>query len=292
MDIVEANEAFGIVYALKPEVYLWQFGMVLYYRGEYERGMEILEGNAKIYEERFGERGSEERIWMDACRLKLKLRQNTGQSVTESVESERVSESRDSESDLPNEFRKVVQLTRELFTASVEENLTTEILTRAKLRQLAGAAPTTDTTTATATATLVRDPMGYKLSSWYFLGLHHDALGQLEQSKECMRNAQAIAATKGDEDIFHSFPALHMTVRGWMDTGNEVPVAPTQPKQEEEDTEEDIMMQSIMDSVMGLGLEDVAGEMIRKGLKNDKDESTMKLDLIAVLIDELIESLL
>jgi hypothetical protein len=70
-----AYDSFAYVYALNPEAYLWQFGLLQYYFGEYAEGRRTCHENAMRYEAKFGEMGevaSEERIWRDACRLKMR----------------------------------------------------------------------------------------------------------------------------------------------------------------------------------------------------------------------------
>jgi hypothetical protein len=68
-----AYKSFEYVYKLHPEAYLWQFGLLQYYLGEYEAGQRTCMENARRYEAKFGHLGevaSEERIWGDACLLK------------------------------------------------------------------------------------------------------------------------------------------------------------------------------------------------------------------------------
>ena len=68
-----AYNSFEYVYRLHPEAYLWQFGLLQYYFGEYSKGRATCEENAARYESKFGVMGevaSEERIWGHACLLK------------------------------------------------------------------------------------------------------------------------------------------------------------------------------------------------------------------------------
>ena len=70
-----AYESFEYVYLLNPKAYLWQFGLLQYYFGEYAEGRKTCEENARRYELKFGgfdEVASEERIWRDACVLRLR----------------------------------------------------------------------------------------------------------------------------------------------------------------------------------------------------------------------------
>ena len=70
-DLESAKDSFDQVFALKPTVYLWQAGLALYYLGDVHKAAESFTNNAHIFEGRFGEQASEERIWRDACELRL-----------------------------------------------------------------------------------------------------------------------------------------------------------------------------------------------------------------------------
>jgi hypothetical protein len=90
-----AYGSFEYVYKLHPEAYLWQFGLLQYYFGEYDKGQKTCEENAARYEAKFGEMGevaSEERIWKDACLLKKwgKKRKKYLEEISWSEEEERL----------------------------------------------------------------------------------------------------------------------------------------------------------------------------------------------------------
>ena len=60
----------------------------------------------------------------------------------------------------------------------------------------------------------------YKLHSYFYLGLHYDALGQVEESKKCMKMALKSCANGiggNNQDITYLLPVIHMTVRDWYD---------------------------------------------------------------------------
>jgi hypothetical protein len=71
LKLEEANDAFDRVYELKPNAYLWQSGLARFYLGDLIGAAERFAQNGACYESRFGGPASEERIWRDACELKL-----------------------------------------------------------------------------------------------------------------------------------------------------------------------------------------------------------------------------
>lgn len=86
-----AYNSFSYVYALNEEAYLWQFGLLQYYFGEYEKGRITCEENARRYEAKFGVMGevaSEERIWRDACLLKRRTGKKKKKDILEEKWSE------------------------------------------------------------------------------------------------------------------------------------------------------------------------------------------------------------
>lgn len=81
-----AYNSFEYVYAINPEAYLWQFGLLQYYFGEYDKGIITCEENTRRYESKFGAMGevaSEERIWKDACLLKRRGKKKRKENVEE-----------------------------------------------------------------------------------------------------------------------------------------------------------------------------------------------------------------
>jgi hypothetical protein len=59
------------VFELKPDAYLWQAGIAKFYLGDVEGAADIFARSADYYERKFYSPASEERIWRDACELKL-----------------------------------------------------------------------------------------------------------------------------------------------------------------------------------------------------------------------------
>ena len=66
-------------------------------------------------------------------------------------------------------------------------------------------------------ASLQLDRKMWKISSWFYLGLHYDVLGDLEESKRCMKRAIQLAPNANGRDITHTLPTLHMASRDWFD---------------------------------------------------------------------------
>ena len=71
LNLEQAAMAFDRVFELKPQAYLWQAGLVKYYLQDWQDAAEILASSATQFESRFGEPATEERIWRNACELKV-----------------------------------------------------------------------------------------------------------------------------------------------------------------------------------------------------------------------------
>ena len=71
LQLEEASEAFDHVFELRPDAYLWQAGIAKFYLGDLKGAAEIFVLSIVYYESKFLEPASEERIWRDACELKL-----------------------------------------------------------------------------------------------------------------------------------------------------------------------------------------------------------------------------
>jgi hypothetical protein len=186
---------------------------------ELEEAADIFARNAATYESKFGLPATEERIWRHACELKLT-------SSLDRKERKRVQDStpggvaamltpivdRDYTAELlRSESRMVLRTARTLFNATVENDYATVILSRAKLRSMAG-------TLDISSKRPVMDRKMWKIQSWFYLGLHYDALGETEESKKCMKMALRLRPSSGKaDDIVHTLPMLHMSQREWFD---------------------------------------------------------------------------
>lgn len=71
LQLEEAKEAFDQVFNLKPNAYLWQAGIAKFYLHDLKGAADIFAKSVATFESKFGEPASEERIWRDACELKL-----------------------------------------------------------------------------------------------------------------------------------------------------------------------------------------------------------------------------
>lgn len=239
----EAGASFDKVYAIKPDVYLWQDGIVKYYLGDYHGAAESLAKNAQRYEVRFMEPASEERIWRDAAELKVISSLNGGRKVskkfTDVPAAMRVVLDEDSNLDektaeienIASERRKVIRIARQLFSSSLRNDSKGVTLARAQLQACCGdsfpsslkstlptLSPTKKTTVSSSFQS--KDHKMHKLHSFFYLGLHYDALGRSYESKQCMKMALKTCAQSisgNNQDITYLLPVIHMTVRDWYD---------------------------------------------------------------------------
>lgn len=112
--------------------------------------------------------------------------------------------------DNTNSYRKAIRLARELFSSSVHNNQSQVAMTRVKLQSLC----------QDDESSSLNDPKMYKLHSYFYMGLHYDALGQIEESKKCMKLALTSCPNGiggNSQDITYLLPVIHMTVRDWYD---------------------------------------------------------------------------
>lgn len=209
----EANECFERVFEWKPNAYLWQAGIAKFYLGDYEGAADIFARNAATFESRFGGPASEERIWRDACELKrldsmdIRIRKKCRESGEISTRIRQIPPP-NQEDMLSQEGRKGIRITRDLFEASIARDHSAELLSRAKLRSLGGNFEENPRP----------DLKMWKLNAWFYLGLHHDATGDFEESKKCMKMALRLCPSSGNaNDIIHTLPLLHMSMRDWFD---------------------------------------------------------------------------
>eukprot|EP00543_Licmophora_paradoxa_P005604 CAMPEP_0202445738 /NCGR_PEP_ID=MMETSP1360-20130828/4485_1 /ASSEMBLY_ACC=CAM_ASM_000848 /TAXON_ID=515479 /ORGANISM="Licmophora paradoxa, Strain CCMP2313" /LENGTH=209 /DNA_ID=CAMNT_0049062091 /DNA_START=1 /DNA_END=630 /DNA_ORIENTATION=+ len=128
-------------------------------------------------------------------------------------------EMQDGEYELP-ESRKVFRITRDLFAATTNRDFVGILLGRARLEQISG--------------DRIRNPHGdrkmWKLTAWFYLGLYHDAIGEEQEAKECMKMAMRLCHSSGNaDDLLLALPMLHMTVRDWFDDDDFEPILEEQP---------------------------------------------------------------
>lgn len=207
----EADEAFDALYEIKPDAYCWQAGIVKFYLEDYRAAAELFARNANIYESKFENMASEERIWRDAC--ELKMMSLTKRKYRESKPP--LSQIKEKDMLGPKETRKVVRISEELFRASMENDLSAMTLARAKLRSICGEYDG-DSKKDGKRRKLIDQKM-WKLNSWYYLGLHYDVLGDNESSKNCMKMALRQCVSGNGTDIIQILPMLHMALRDWFD---------------------------------------------------------------------------
>lgn len=191
---------------MKKDTYLWQAGIVKYYLGDYESAAHIFARNGKSFELRFGGHATEERIWRDACCLKHKGSKKKKKDKS-TIDFPTIPDPEPGSFFSP-EPRKALSVARELFAASEAGDQSEELISRAKLRSLGG----------NEEATPVVDRKLWKLTSWFYLGLHYDAINNEKESKKCMKMALRLCPSSGkSDDIVHTLPMLHMTARDWFD---------------------------------------------------------------------------
>jgi len=212
LDVKQASESFDRVFQLRPSAYLWQAGIAKFYLNELEEAAEIFAKCASIFESKFGEPASEERIWRNACELKLissldkkerkRIQQQGGIDLPTIPANDQTAQL------LASERRKAVKIARDLFDATVANDYSTTILSKAKLRSVGGAFEKNPQL----------DIKMWKLSSWFYLGLYYDAVGDEEEGKKCMKMALRLRPSAGNaSDIIHTLPMLHMSQRDWFD---------------------------------------------------------------------------
>jgi hypothetical protein len=141
-DLDSASSKFDEVFKLRPSAYLWQAGIVKYYLNELEEAARIFSESASIFESRYGEPASEERIWRNACELKLfnSLDKRERQRIEESggINLPNIPEREETEDILQLERRKAIKIAHDMFDATVANDHSRIILSKAKLRSVGG----------------------------------------------------------------------------------------------------------------------------------------------------------
>mmetsp|Transcript_31918 Transcript_31918/g.37204 ORF Transcript_31918/g.37204 Transcript_31918/m.37204 type:complete len:415 (-) Transcript_31918:95-1339(-) len=285
----EAKAAFDHVYQVKPYAYCWQAGVVKFYLGDLHGAAECFAHNAHIYESRFGQIASEERIWRDACELKIANRMNTKKWKQTDSSSPTIAQIRDKNDDMmlgPKETRKVIRIARDLFSSSLDNDLSNEAIARAKLRSICGEYDANNQVSARA------DKKMWRLNSWYYLGLHYDVLGDASASRDCMKMALRQCASSGNsDDIIQTLPMLHMAKRDWFDDDDFVEdTGKFEISEASRDggaiTGDSMVLQSIQESLDKMKLAELQRSLKKRGLKSSGSKSVLKDRLLRSLLDD------
>lgn len=283
---------------MKPNAYLWQAGIVKFYLGDVARAGQIFAEAAEICESRFSISASEERIWRDACELKYysstsksrKRELNESQQMLAIVPT--IEALDDSDRLFATESRKVVRVARDLFSSSVSLDISGELLARAKLRSICG-----------NNKSRMMDRKMWKLTSWFYLGLHYDSLGFCEDSKKCMKMALKFGPSSGkSDDIVHTLPLLHMTVRDWFDDDDfdedinfedetncdDYTFSPPQPNQAVAGMAyaDPLIESSIKEGVSKMKLRELKGALRLRGMKTTGSKDQLQERLFYSLMDD------
>ena len=270
LNLEEAREAFDRVYQLKPNAYIYQAGITMFYLDDIYAAGKCFAENAQYYEARFGGCGSEERIWRDACELMLNSRASRRNKSTneQPLIIPKIPELDEFSVVTQKETRKVMRVARDLFDASVAGDHSRMILSRAKLLSIAN---------DRGRPTRHPDPKQWKLNSWYFLGLHYDVLGRTDESRACMKNAVKLSSAGNLYDIIHTLPMLHMSRRDWYDD-------------EDLDSNESLVLseveENICDSVDQLIVSEIQDALGRKGLKTSGSKAQVQQRLFNALLKD------
>lgn len=223
-----ANKYFDKVFEVRPEAYLWQAGIVKFYLGDTIGASRIFAKNAIHFETKFGPMGmgpaSEERIWRNAAELKYvcSLKRSERKEFLLAKEEGTVStitqiDDGDDDDDIGVETRKVHRLAREMFDASADQRKSVEVVARAKLLSFAGNDDKAKNSKSSNNF-VSQDIKKRKLNACYFLALHYDVMGDVDESKKWIKTAFKLCTNAGkSSDIMDTLPLLHMTARDWFD---------------------------------------------------------------------------
>lgn len=199
---------------------MFRYTIVKFYLENIQEAGGIFVRNALLYESNFQQPASEERIWRHACELKLlnamssSERKSSQKSDTTDKLIPSIAEFR-SDDILAKETRQVIQIARDLFESSVESNFPKAILSNAHLLHFAqdSISAQNKPSKVPVNASKMR-----KLTAWYYLGLYNDVIGNVEESRKCMKMALRLCPSSGkSDDIVHTLPLLHMSIRDWFD---------------------------------------------------------------------------
>jgi hypothetical protein len=298
LQLEDANEAFDGVYQMKPSAYCWQAGVVKFYLGDLEGAADLFARNGRFYESRFGAVASEERIWRDACELKLlSLKKKRSQEMVDGKRRIKGLATLSDRDDImgPSEPRKVLRIAMDLFHATINDDMSNMVLQKAKLRSICGEydGDGQPSSTGTTAATVKTDYKMWRLSSWFYLGLHYDVIGDSESSKKCMKMALRQCVGGNGSDIIQILPMLHMAQRDFFDDDEFEEDVTQQNLNQESDIEstpqsslDSNAIDSITASVKSMKLTQLQETLKRRGMKSSGSKSMLQERLLAVLLDE------
>jgi len=262
LQLEKARKSFDRVYELKENAYIFQAGITLFYLDEIEMAGNVFVKSGITYETKFGLDATEERIWRDICELTLLSRmtkkeiklanENNALPVIPVIPSLKKS----------LETRKVLKLAYKLCRASIQNNMFEVISYRAKLFSIAIKGKL--------------DTKRWKFHSWYFLGLHYDAIGNTEQSRFCMKRAMMLS--QNDRDIMNLLPLLHMCRRDWFDDDDIT---------EQKELQEEFVIHILTKDSQSVKLADIQQTLKSKGIKfYEKSKHDLQKRFLELLLDE------
>jgi len=287
LELDEAAEAFDRVFELNPSAYVWQAGIVKYYRDELQEAAGILARSVIQSESRYGLPASEERIWRDACEIKYlgTLSENERKALSKQIEDvfPKPRENNRLDTVPTKESRKVFRIAKDLFSSSTTQDQMGVALGRAKLRALSGPSDIKPKP----------DKKMWKLNSWYYLGLHYDALGDEKESKECMQMALRFCPTSTTvDDIMYSLPKLHLKARNWIDDSvtlsYEEAVATLDIVKVSENKESNpLVFATVQKSILKMDLKQLQDALQTKNMDTTGSEETLRCRLFDSLVDDM-----
>lgn len=315
-----ANQCFEKVFEIRPAAYLWQAGIVKFYLDDFEGASKIFARNAILFEKRYGPMGmgpaSEERIWRNASELKytkslkkVKERKEYQRDKLDGSSPIAQINSDDADDELGAETRKVHRLARELFDASVDQQLSAEVVARAKLLSFAGNEGE-QKSGSSSNSVVSRDIKKRKINACYFLALHYDVTGEIEESKKWIKTAFKLCNTNAGKssDIVDTLPLLHMTARDWFDddpyddddddedfnsnfdadnNSHETTTAEGGRKEHMSDAYSDPVMEaSIMEDVEKMKFDEIRSALRIRGISSTGSKETLKERLFISLMDD------
>ena len=212
LQVEQANHAFAKVSEAKEDAYVWQAGLAKFYMDDWEHAAQSFVHHGTLYETKYKQPASEERIWRDACVLNLYTKRSNKKQSFQSLQAT-LPHMEESEEEELRETRKVLRMARELFTASIQDNVSSIALARAKLRSVCGEYDADPVRRSTTTTTTTTDKKMWRLTAWFYLGLHYDVTGNYEESKHCMKMALRQCGSNNSDDSKYSLcPWLIITI--------------------------------------------------------------------------------